>query len=273
MNKKNDFFVKISNPIYIDVNSGYTVEQDELITYIGLCHHKKLIDNDIVETSINNICYDANYSFDRHKGSYLTKIKGHLQTFVDRGWIMVFAGSSLERVRNDSCIRLKLLKGFEPQKDYTMLTENEFDNIMEYDGNICKSIVLRVYLFIKSKMFYKSESSGFEKFSAYYMNGDAAINDLKISRERYDNCLNFLVNKGLLAKYETGSYYTKHNSIINAPNVYVLNDKDKIDNINEAVKRLKYKYLKSEYGNGNDFMPIVYTGKKIKKDQESKMKF
>jgi hypothetical protein len=162
--------------------------------------------------------------------------------------------------------KVRLGDYFNPQNNYTPITLQELNTILDCTEYKAKASLIRVFLYIKSFMYLRYNGNTDDIISAYYVAANVAVYTLGITRGKYDLCINVLCGLGLLVCHQTGSYYNQY-GITNAPNVYVLNNKDTEHNISGAISRLKYDLLNPKYGNKDDFMPIVYTGKTIKKDK------
>lgn len=258
--------MKEFDKLHLRIPNSLINDNDEyaLITYMAITINKQLFNRKIAKTSIFDICRLWGYSTtDRRSGSYLSLIKGILADFCDRGWIEIHQPQS-KKIKPNELITIKLSDIFFPEKNYTSISMQELNDIINCTEYKSKASLIKVFLYIKSFMFMVYEGHTDSVISAYYVAGNIAADALKMSRSKYDLCVNVLLGIGLLVCHQTGSYRTKY-GVVNAPNVYVLNNDDAERNIKGGISRLKYDLLDKRYGNGDDFMPIVYTGKTIKK--------
>lgn len=239
------------------------VYESEILVYIGIAKRRLLFDKMMAVTSIFDLCELSNYSTtDRRKGSFFSSIKFSLQRFRDMGLIEFGRNiQSVDDIRPQGLLQINLTKNFDIEEKYTMITEREINSILNCKTYNSLSSILRTYLYVKSFMLidYKHPENA---ISAYYVARKIAANTLKMSLPKYDGCLETLCDLGLLICHQTGSYYTYH-GITNAPNIYVLNNDNAMSNVRGALNRLKQELLKPEFGNKDDFMPMVYIGKKI----------
>lgn len=259
---------------YLTIPNDIIYEHDEyeLITYISLLMNRQLMDTTIVATSIMDICRTARYScVDRRKNSYYSAIKGILEQFQDNGWITEIIQKddrAKGKINPSELFKIKLGDFFFPETNYTSITIKELNAILNCPEYKSKASLVRVFLYAKSFMQIAYTGGSQSTISAYYVVGDVAANALQMSRNKYDLCINVLCGLNLLICHQTGSYHSEF-GIRNAPNIYVLNNEDAQRNIQGGLSRLKYKLLKSGYGNKDkDFMPIVYNGKAIKKKEK-----
>lgn len=258
--KKQYYYAIPKEIVYSD--PAYT--EYDLLTYITILRCRLLHDNHIAHTSIFNICELSNYStLDRREESYYSSIKWSLKLFRDNDMIKINGIKEVDELRPRAFIKIQLTDKFVPSSNFIQLTDEELNVIIGCKEYKATAALLKVYLYIKSLMFidYNNPNSS---ISAYYVTEDIACQVLFMSKQKYDICVNTLCALDLLVCHQTGSYYD-FNGIKNAPNIYVLNNDDVAGNIRGALNRLKHDLLKPEFGNKDDFMPIVYTGKKIKK--------
>ena len=257
------FYYSIPNEI---IYSDPTYTEYDLLTYVAISKCKLLYDSSIAHTSIFDICSFSNYStIDRKENSYLSSIRCTLKLFKDNELIRIDGIKETDELKIKALIKMQLTDKFTPTSNYTVLTNEELSVIIGCKEYKATAALLKVYLYIKSLMFidYNNPNSS---ISAYYVTEDIACQVLFMSKQKYDICVNTLCALDLLICHQTGSYYD-FNGIKNAPNIYVLNNDNVASNIRGALNRLKHDLLKPEFGNKDDFMPIVYTGKKIKKSE------
>lgn len=255
-------FVLVPNDLIIK-GSEY-----ELITYISLSMNRQLFDVKKASISIVNICQTMKYSFiDRRKGSYYMSIRKILEQFCERGWIKPYHTDD-KKVNPSELMVIELNRFFFPEKNYTSISMQELNDIINCTEYKSKASLIKVFLYIKSfmQMVYKGHTDCV--ISAYYVVGNVAARALNMSRSKYDACINALCNIGLLICHQTGSYFTQY-GITNAPNIYVLANEDATRNISGALNRLKYNLLDDRYGNGEDFMPITHVGKPFQRADDS----
>lgn len=244
----------------------YEMDEYELMTYISILDFRTLSDSNKAYLSAKMICDKANYSStDRRKESYYSLVRKHIHLFLGRNWIKISNPIITNKINPSECIEVILTDLYIPKEKFIKLSQTEFDTIVNNDKYKNKASLLHVFLYIKSFM-YADDKDRNRSISAYYVSGMVASHTLGMSRSKYDACVNTLCELGLLICRQTGSYYDE-TGIKNAPNIYVLNDDRAEDNIRGAMSRLRYKLLNPQYGNKDDFMPIVYIGKTIKKDK------
>ena len=256
--EKNAYII-VPNKLIYDKNS-----ENNILVYIGISKRRMLLDKTVAITSIVDLCETSNYSIDdRRRKSFYSLIKPALNSFIEMGLIKI---DNFDDVKPQTLIKIRLTDGFEPKEKYTPITMQELKTILNCKSYKSLSALVRVYLYVKSLMYMDYRHTN-AVISAYYVAREVAARALKISIAKYDRCINTLCDLGLLVCHQTGSYYD-YNGIKNAPNIFVLNDEQAESNINGAINRLKYSLLNSEYGNSDEFMPIVYTGKKFKESIE-----
>lgn len=218
----------------------------------------------MVGTSINEILELCHYSL-HSKGdkNVAHKIKKSLLTFVSKSdliWDNKHDYRSSDSVSANAHLRFKVTKTvFDPQDNFVILYDTEWDKLMSISNRLSKSILLRVYLYIKSWNFQNTEVIT-ESVCGCYKKETVIAEELHMSVRQLDNYLKALCDNGLIVKHITGSY-KKNGKVYNAPNVYVLgSDLNAQQHIQEAVDRLKYTYKVDE------FLPMVHKNKKMRKD-------
>ena len=256
-------FVAVPN-ILIYKGSDY-----ELATFVALSLSKLYIDKSIAAMSIMGLCKKMGYScIDRRKDSFYSSIKTIITQFKKNGWV----SNCPDKFNPSQFYEIKLNDFFFPESEFTLLSLQELEIILGCKEYKSKTALVKTFLYVKSFMNITYKKNPDSVISAYYVAGTVASRTLGMSRNKYDFCINILCWLGLLVCRQTGSYYDE-TGIKNAPNIYVLNDDRAEDNIRGAMSRLRYKLLNPQYGNGDNFMPIVYIGKTIKKDKsESNVK-
>lgn len=217
-----------------------------------------------VGTSINEIlelCHCSIYSKGNRENTH--RIKALFNIFIARSdltWDNQCDYKSSNNVNANAHLRFKVNKAvFDPPDNFVILYDTEWDKLMSISNRLSKSILLRVYLYIKSWNFQNTEIIT-ESVCGCHKKETAMAEELHISARQLDNYLKALCNNGLIVKHITGSY-KKNGKVYNAPNVYVLgSDLNAQQHIQEAVDRLKYAYKVDE------FLPMVHKNKKIRKD-------
>lgn len=265
----------MTNNIY-SIPNYLLEEKDEtkIFTYIGILKCKRAHTyNGLFYSAftLGELCEYAGFStLNRNKNSYLRLSKQHLAEFEKDGLFKVIrcVRDSFNKLKPEDFVLVLLSDDFTPKENFTQITDNEINTIIEKKCSVPKCLLLNVFLYMKSFMFIK-EDYDISNFSAFYGDIGKLAEDTEITRHTADKCIDFFLQNHLLYKHETGSYYSKR-GIKNAPNIYVLyENKERMnDNIKGAIKRLKFKLLKEEYGNSKKFMPVVYSGKKIKKQEK-----
>ena len=244
-----------------------------IMTYIGIDRFILLSKNkdlNYAVFTIRDICDNANLSCkNRQQNCYVQKIKNHLKYFQDKGQIENIGNNSHKEFSNMGVgeeIILAIKPNFFPKENFTQITDEEFNVLVKQKYTIAKEILVATYLYVKSFMYLpKHYEEG--KFSAFFQDLYATSHELGISRYKIDRCMQYYIDSNLLVKRQTGSYKYA-GTVLNAPNIYVLNNPDAKMNINSALNVLKYNLLKPEYGNGEDFMPPVFNGNKINKEND-----
>lgn len=260
-------------------NGTYCVPKDLLniddksatITYIGIrrfvlaCTNKNGTRYSVF--SIRDFCENANISSKNRGGnSYIKKVRNHLQYFQEKNLIKNIGANSkkdFQKIGMNEEIILSICPEFFPKNNFAKITDEEFNALIEKHYTVSKEILVATYVYVKSFM-YDSEHFEEGKFCAFFQDLYTAAYNLNISRHKIDRCMEFYVKNGLLIKHQVGSYKYL-DKVLNAPNIYVLNNADAKMNISSALNVLKFKLLKQEYGNNKNFMPVVYTGKKTTK--------
>lgn len=255
--EKNNQYVSVPN-ILIYKGNDY-----ELATFVALSLSKLYIDKSIAAMSVVSLCKKMGYSYtDRRKDSFFSSIKKIITQFEKNGWV----SNCPTKFAPSQFYEIKLNSFFFPDSEFTLLSLQELETILECKEYKSKTALVKTFLYIKSFMNITYNGNPDSIISAFYVAGTVASHTLGMSRGKYDFCVNILCWLGLLICRQTGSYYDE-TGIKNAPNIYVLNDDRAEDNIRGAMSRLRYKLLNPQYGNKDDFMPIVYIGKTIKKDK------
>lgn len=250
------FFCKVPRG-FLGSKSGY-----EIMVFTCLEFSKLLRNDRVAVTSIGAICEGCNYKNVKGKSGFPYRIKAILEDFINIGYINSVNKKFPTSFEYNEYSEFELSEIFFLKDDFIKLTTNEFNTLMHIKSSAAKPLLLKCYLYVKSFIFeYQEYEIG--KVSAFYQAIDEMVANLHISRKKVDKCLDLFVQNGLLCKHETGSYKTHMGTIKNAPNIYVLNNENAKENINTAVKRLKYN-LEVE-----KFIPITYCGKKLRKDDNN----
>lgn len=262
MDSKKQPYIIVPNELIYEHN------EYEVVTFIALSMKRQLMNKSVATTSLKDICQITGYSFiDRNKGSYFSSLKNILVQFCENEWIDD-GNLDYQKIKSSELLNIQLGDFFFPESDYTIITVKELNAILNCPEYKSKASLVRVFLYAKSFMQIAYTGDTNSTISAYYVAGDVAADALQMSRNKYDLCINVLCGLNLLICHQTGSYHSEF-GIRNAPNIYVLNNEDAQRNIQGGLSRLKYKLLKTGYGNKDkDFMPIVYNGKTIKKKEE-----
>lgn len=256
MKKISTKFCKIPKSFVKDRENDPT----EILTYYAIDKFRLLKDDTTSVVSLQEICKLCGYGVGRCKYNYLPKARSHLIKFHSLGLIELVGVDISKPIRLTDLINVKLNSDFFPTADYVQLTDDEFNTLVNINSTIQKAYLVKAFLNIKSYI-YVSPTGSIGKPSAFYKEIDSLVDETGFTRYTVDKCLEILEQHKLLVKYETGSYKTSNGLIINAPNIYVLNDDNIKDNINMSINRLKN-------GLGVDkFLPCVYKTKKIRKDK------
>ena len=207
------------------------------------------------------MCHCSLYSKGNRENAH--RIKALLNTFIARSdltWSNQYDYKSSDSVSSNAHLRFKVTKTvFDPPDNFVILYDTEWDKLMSISNRLSKSMLLRVYLYIKSWNFQNTEVIT-ESVCGCYKKETAIAEELHMSVRQLDNYLKALCDNGLIVKHITGSY-KKNGKVYNAPNVYVLgSDLNAQQHIQEAVDRLKYTYKVDE------FLPMVHKNKKMRKD-------
>ena len=244
--------------IYIDSADGFQILLYRCLSYLYNTR------TETVGTSINEILELCHYSL-RSKGdkNIAHKVKKSISTFASKSnliWDNKHDYRSSNNVNANAHLRFKVNKAvFDPPDDFVILYDTEWDKLMSISNRLSKSILLRVYLYIKSWNFQNTEIIT-ESVCGCYKKETVIAEELHISVRQLDNYLKALCDNGLIVKHVIGSY-KKNGKVYNAPNVYVLgSDLNAQQHIQEAVDRLKYTYKVDE------FLPMVHKNRKMRKD-------
>jgi hypothetical protein len=237
--KNTTTFIKV--PYWLlskDRDSSY-----ELMTYCSLCLNRLLFDNSIASISIKQICVEYGYSMSRNKNGFLTDIRSSLAKFVEHGLIEPLnIQNSMENIKASEYILIKLNPKFFPANDYVRFTYGEFIKLVNIRSSVQTPNVFKVFLCIKARMDGRDA-----KPSAFYQSIVEFSKETGISRVTVDKCLELLVSNHLLIRYQTGKYQNNYGVIINAPNIYTLNDDKAEENIDIALDSLKNVFQVDEF--------------------------
>ena len=246
------------NYCYVPADLCLNNDKSTILTYVGVSRYmllRKCEDINYSVFSLRDLCENANYSStNKQNDSYLRKVRGHLKYFEDRGLLKIV--SSYKSKFNDftlnDTIKVALNPSFFPKTDFAKISDEEFNTLVGKSYTVSKEKLVAVYTYIKSYM-YDSDEFEIGKFCAFFKDVSSSAHNLNISVHQMDRCLKFYLDNGLLIKYQTGSYKFQGN-ILNAPNIYVLNNEKAKSNINSALYCLRKHYLKPEYGNKEEFI-------------------
>lgn len=205
-------------------------------------------------TSLSEICLMCRHPVrtSASERSYLTQIRICLQKMIDEGivkWDNSLFPQKTNTVQNvNKLSQLKFVlneKAFDPQDNFIVLYDSEWERIMDIPIKLNKMSLLRTFLYIRyCNVCYKPEP--------------AIAADLNLALQQLNSYLQILVDYKLIVKHITGSFKTK-GGIRNAPNIYMLVSAPQIEKqMAEALNNLKFVYGVDE------FLPIVYKNKRMR---------
>lgn len=146
---------------------------------------------------------------------------------------------------------------FDTLGNFTILTTNEFECIMQNNTTSSNITLLLLYLYVKSYIYNRpKDEDGNEAYKhpdehpeAFWGSIRKMSADLGMSTNTIMNGLNVLCspfkgNEPLLVKYETGmAPFGEKKEIRKLPNIYVLNNKNAKQEIKWAIPKVKQMFL------------------------------
>lgn len=147
-----------------------------------------------------------------------------------------------KRLKADTMITVKLISdNFEPSSNFTILTNKEFNKLVNLKCNCKKENIISVFLYVKSFIGNKNQNSMIVYPRAFYKSIEKSSNDLNLSDKTVKEILNVLSegSNSLLVKHELN----KENSFL--PNIYVLREFGYEEEIMKAKKHL-YSFVRHE---------------------------
>lgn len=150
-----------------------------------------------------------------------------------------------------------------------MIDIDDFDTIIKFHKDIDKGKLLSVFLYIRSYIikrplddFGNEYPDAKDKPEAFWRPIEQIVDDLKLSTNLVNKCLNELLHMDLLKKHKTGSYQKNKKPRKNAPNIYVLNNDKWEQEQGWALKKLE------EIFEVEHFDPPIQRHKKKNKDNK-----
>ena len=228
---------------------------------VRFCLDRHRTQEDKSFTSLQDICEDCNYTIDRHKGNFLDFVKKTLLSLVKQGTIIQFRGNTPDKAVINEMMGFVLNNDFSPCNNYISLPAEAFDKIVKIKTAIKREVLFNTYLYIKSFIYdYRSDPNEAYVPYGFYGNLSLACDELGYTRKTIDMCMDLFVECGLLKCHLTGSYVKANGAVVNAPNIYVLNDENADKNIRLLPEKLREQYKVDE------FMPQVYKGNPIRSE-------
>lgn len=228
--------------------NGNEIDKRILLTLIYLDRKRSL--EDTVGFSLYDLVTYFGYKVDRTSTGAVTRFKKLIQFLVDNQ--MIAFDTSIDNLKGNNYVNVTLLDNFDKVENYTMISANEIDILLNSKSKIEKSNLFAIYLYMKSFMFQRNLTDEGNEFSdakdkptAYWGYIDVMQRDLGVSRETINKCLNEYIKLKLFVKKETGSYKTIENGKEvekNAPNIYVINNDNAQQEIKWAMNKLKQMY-------------------------------
>lgn len=216
---------------------------------------KRSLEGDVGLSLYDLVTY-CGYKIDRTNTGAVTAFKKIIQFLVDNQ--MIVFDKNIKELKGNNFVGITLLDNFDKVDNYTIITANEIDTLLDSKSKIEKSNLFAVYLYMKSFMFPRNLTDEGNEFSdakdkptAFWGYLDIMQRDLGVSRETLNRCLNEYIKLKLLIKKETGSYITIDNGKQiekNAPNIYVLNNENAEQEIKWTVNKLKQQFHVKEFG-------------------------
>ena len=251
----------------------YDLSDYELLTYIELLRHELNYPKQRSACSIVDFCKDSDYSTQRRESSYLTHIRPILRQFISKGLISVdgYDVDTILSLNPQEFFISTLNESFIPSKQYVMISIKDFEAII-HSGKTYRIAALRLLLYIRDACNIKYNRNGEEESEcAFYYNVKTITKTLQISQCRYDNCIDLLVQLGLIVKHVTGSYYNSSGAILNAPNIYAINNSSAQLRISVADTYLRNELLPKNKLNGSDFNKPVGVNKPLSNKKRRKL--
>jgi hypothetical protein len=179
--------------------------------------------NGNVGISINLIVEKIGYKPDIHKNKINSKVIGELLWLQQHNHIYIMANT--DNIKGNDCFIIQINKDcniFEPEKDFVILTEAEFNIITQTETTCDKQDLLNVFLNIKKFM-------SFDKVSANlcYPSHTTLCNDCKISSTgAMNNIVKELIDIKVLYTYNSGRYIDNKENIRYANSFYSVEEKE-----------------------------------------------
>lgn len=174
-----------------------------------------------INISINHLIKQIGYTPDRHKGRINSKIIDLLKDFEKYGYIYIL--DKLDEISHNDCFTIQIEEQselFNPQKDFVILTQDEFNKIVTSKSTCDKQDMLNVYLNIKKFINFGSGS-----FRSCYPSHTTLCRDCHIkSTGSMNNIIDALVNDELLYMYNAGRYKDKNGNLKFVNNIYALEE-------------------------------------------------
>ena len=231
----------------------------EVMVRFCLDRHRTIEDETYV--SLQQICQDCNYTTDRHKGRFLDFVKNTLSSLIEKKVIIQCRGDPPNEAGTKEMMGFVLSNEFSPCNDYISLPADSFDKIVKLETSIKREILLDTYLYVKAFIYDYQSNLGNDYVSyGFYGNLSLACDALGYTRKTIDMCMDMFVGCGLFKCHLTGSCVKTNGSVVNVPNIYVLNDENADKNIRLLLEKLREQYKVDE------FMPQVYKGNPIRSE-------
>lgn len=231
-----DYFYKIST----DYN-----ETDYKKEMIKFCLWENLTVNNTTTTSINYIRWRCGYSaINRNKNSFTDFTRATLKELINCEKIAQIYGDDIQTVTGTNYLEFKILDDFYnvSTKTFAKLTTPVFDKLMAIKCPLSKAALLKIYTYMREEMIESQEQAYGFKLGL----DNTIVKDLSLNRKSIDTALEAFVNNGIFIKHTTGGYFTQE-GYKNAPNIYVLPDKNADKNINALLDELKERYKVDEF--------------------------
>lgn len=251
-NKIKGYFTRVSNQ-FIRAN-GNDIDKKILLTIIYLDRKRSF--EDVVGFSLYDLVLSNGYKINRTNTGAVTSFKKIIQFLIDNQ--MISLDKNIKELKGNNFVNINILDNFDKVDNYTIITANEIDSLLHSKSKIEKANLFSVYLYMKSFMFPRNLTDEGNEFSdakekpiAFWGYIDVMQRDIGVSRETINKCLKEYIKLKLFIRHETGSYIAIENGKQvekNAPNIYVLNNKNAEQEAKWALNKLKQQFNVKEFG-------------------------
>lgn len=221
------------------------------MTIIYLDRKRSIEDN--VGFSLYDLVIQSGYQINRTKTGAILPFRQQIQFLVDNN--MIQFNTPISNFKGNNFASIKILDDFDSVEDYTIITADEIDTLLQSKTKIEKANLFAIYLYMKSYIFQRNLTDIGEEFadapskpSAFFKSIDSIMQDTGISKETINRCIKEYIHLRLFKCKQTGSYKTSNDKEKNAPNIYVLDNDKAEQEIEWAVEKLKQMYNVDTFG-------------------------